>query len=128
MIAGHTTDPTSTAAVVVVHRTLPGRRDEVRALWERHMAPAVQGNPGHLAYCYGLDVDDPDVITAFQLYRGADDASAFLDHPAYAVYERAVAPLLTGPPQVRRLTPIWIKDSTRPHPRSEDSAPPETSR
>ncbi|UIN31318.1 hypothetical protein [Microbacterium binotii] len=36
-------------AVLVTHKTLPERRDEVRAVWEKHMARAVQNNPGHLS-------------------------------------------------------------------------------
>ncbi|KZF05780.1 MULTISPECIES: putative quinol monooxygenase [unclassified Rhodococcus (in: high G+C Gram-positive bacteria)] len=95
--------------VVVSHKTLPNQRDAVRALWEKHMAPAVLHNPGHLAYYYGLDVDDPNGITAFQHYRTAEDALSFLQHPAYREYEREVAPLLAGAPQVRSLVPTWIK-------------------
>ncbi|OZC92026.1 hypothetical protein CH254_03455 [Rhodococcus sp. 06-412-2C] len=99
----------SGVTVVVSHTTLPNQRDAVRALWEKHMAPAVLDNPGHLAYYYCLDSDDPDRITAFQHYRTAEDAVTFLQHPAYREYEREVAPLLAGAPQVRTLVPTWIK-------------------
>lgn len=99
----------SGVTVIVSHKTLPNQRDAVQALWEKHMAPAVLDNPGHLAYYYGLDVDDPDGITAFQHYRTAEDALTFLQQPAYRAYEREVAPLLAGAPQVRSLVPTWIK-------------------
>ena len=95
--------------VVVTHKTLPNQRDAVRVLWEKHLAPAVLDNPGHLAYYYGLDSDDPDGITAFQHYRTAEDALTFLQHPSYRAYEREVAPLLAGPPKVSKLVPTWIK-------------------
>ncbi|WP_200936713.1 putative quinol monooxygenase [Rhodococcus sp. Leaf278] len=98
--------------VVVAHKTLPNRRDSVRALWEKRLAPTVLDNPGHLAYYYGLDSDDPDGITAFQHYRSAEDALEFLRHPAYLAYEREVAPLLAAAPEVRRLVPTWIKKET----------------
>lgn len=49
-------------ALIIRHQTLPGRRDEVRRVWEAHMAPAVTDNPGHLAYHYCFDNSDPDVI------------------------------------------------------------------
>ncbi len=94
-------------AVLISHRTSPGRRDAVRAIWEERMATAVADNPGHLAYVYCLDDDDPDRITAFQVYADAEAAAAFLRTEAYATYEREVAPLLQGPPEVRRLTPTW---------------------
>lgn len=99
----------SSVTVVVSHTTLPNQREAVRALWEKHMAPAVLHNPGHLAYYYCLDSDDPARITAFQHYRTAEDARTFLQHPAYRAYEREVAPLLAGAPQVRTLVPTWIK-------------------
>lgn len=96
-------------AILVTHRTREGKREAVRAVWEEHMAPAVAVNPGHLAYSYCFDAADPDVICAFQVYRDAEDAAAFQRTPAYAAYENAVAPLLTGAPSVLRLTPMWTK-------------------
>lgn len=95
--------------VLVTHRTRDGQRDAVRAIWEEHMAPAVTANPGHLSYAYCFDDADPDVICAFQIYRNANEAAAFQQETAFAAYEKAVAPLLTGPPSVRRLTPEWMK-------------------
>ncbi len=96
-------------AVLVIHRTREGQREAVRVVWEEHMAPAVTANPGHLSYTYCFDDADPDVICAFQIYRDADDATAFQRTSAYAAYEEAVAPLLTGAPSVRLLTPMWSK-------------------
>jgi len=96
-------------ALVVTHYTLPGQREAVRTIWEKHMAPAVAANPGHLAYYYCFDATRPDVITAFQQYRSAEDASAFLQTDSYLAYEHEVAPLLAGAPQIQRLTPTWTK-------------------
>ncbi|HZM57887.1 MAG TPA: antibiotic biosynthesis monooxygenase [Acidimicrobiales bacterium] len=96
-------------AILVTHRTRGGQREAVRAIWHEHMAPAVAANPGHLSYTYCLDDADPDVICAFQVYRDADAAAAFQQTPAYAAYEKAVAPLLAGSPSVQRLTPTWTK-------------------
>lgn len=28
-------------ALIIKHKTQPGKRDEVRTVWEKHMAPAV---------------------------------------------------------------------------------------
>lgn len=96
-------------AILITHRTREGQREAVRALWEEHMAPAVQSNPGHLSYTYCVGDADPDVICAFQVYSDADEAAAFQHTPAYGTYEKAVAPLLSGPPSVQRLTPVWTK-------------------
>ena len=42
----------------ITHRARPGKRDEVRHIWETHMAPTVAENPGHLAYFYCFANDD----------------------------------------------------------------------
>ena len=98
-----------TVVLVVTHRTLPGQREAVRAVWEKHMAPAVAANPGHLAYYYCFDATQPNVIVAFQQYRSADDAATFLQTDAYRAYECEVTILLAGAPQVQRLKAAWSK-------------------
>jgi quinol monooxygenase YgiN len=96
-------------ALFITHRTVPGQRDAVRAVWERHMAPAVESNAGHLAYYYCFDTEDSDVLRVFQLYRDRDASEAFLKHPNYAAYLGEVEPLLQGPPQVHTAEPTWQK-------------------
>lgn len=97
-------------ALIIKHKTQPGKRDEVRKVWERHMAPAVSANPGHIAYFYCFDNADPDAIVAFQQYVSAEAAGEFLKTDSYAAYLQEVEPLLSGPPQVTALTPMWSKD------------------
>jgi quinol monooxygenase YgiN len=101
----------SSLALVVRHKTQPGKRDEVRKVWEKHMAPAVASNPGHLAYFYCFDNTDPDSIYAFQQYETAEASQAFLKTDAYLAYLKEVEPLLSGPPQVTALTPVWSKQA-----------------
>ncbi len=99
----------SNIALIIEHKAKPGRRDAVRQIWERHMAPAIAANPGHLAYVYSFDNGDPDRIHAFQLYASADASRAFLQTDAYAAYLDEVEPLLSGPPKIVSLTPVWSK-------------------
>lgn len=96
-------------ALFITHRTAPGQRDAVRSVWEKHMVPAVAGNPDHLAYYYCLDVEDADMLRVFQLYRDAAAAEAFLRHPNYSAYLAEVERLLAGPPEVHTATPAWHK-------------------
>lgn len=96
-------------ALIIRHQTRPGRRDDVRKVWEAHMAPAVEANPGHLAYFYGFDDTDPDAIIAFQVYDCVESSQQFLETEAYASYLRDVEPLLSGPPQVTPLRSVWAK-------------------
>jgi quinol monooxygenase YgiN len=100
------------AALFIRHQTQPGRRDDVRAVWERHMRPAIAANPGHEAYFYCYDDADADVICAFQQYADAGAARDFLATASYAAYLREVEPLLAGPPQVTAVTPVWSKPTS----------------
>ncbi|MBC8036250.1 MAG: antibiotic biosynthesis monooxygenase [Rhizobiales bacterium] len=99
----------SKAALFVRHKTKPGKRDEVRKVWERHMRPAIAGNPGHEAYFYNFDNNDPDSICAFQQYTDLAASQDFLKTDSYAAYLKEVEPLLAGPPEITSLTPMWIK-------------------
>ena len=96
-------------AIMIRHQTRPGARDDVQRIWQRHMAPAVAANPGHIAYFYCFDEADPNAITAFQVYDDASSAAAFLQTDAYGAYLAEVESLLAGPPQVTELTPVWSK-------------------
>ena len=96
-------------ALIVKHRTLTGKREEVRKVWEKHMAAAISANPGHTAYFYCFDNNEPDSIYAFQQYLSMEASQEFLQTTSYAAYLLEVEPLLAGPPQVTALTPIWSK-------------------
>lgn len=99
----------SNRAVSITHRCVPGRRDDVHQIWDQHLRPAIEANPNHEAYFYCFDAADPDVIRAFQLYRDAESARAFLDTDDYRAYVAAVEPLLTGQPAVAICSLVWSK-------------------
>lgn len=96
-------------ALIIKHKTQPGKRDEVRQVWEKHMAPAISANAGHLSYFYCFDNADPDSIHAFQQYASAEASQDFLKTDSYVAYLKDVEPLLSGPPQVTSMTPMWSK-------------------
>ena len=73
------------------------------------MAPAIASNPGHTAYFYCFDDSGPDSICAFQQYASVEASQEFLETEDYAAYLEEVEPLLSGPPQVTALTPVWSK-------------------
>ncbi len=103
-----------TMALIIRHKTLPGKRDEVFKVWTEHMAPAIAANPGHISYFYCFDNGDPDSIYAFQQYVSAEASQEFLKTDNYAAYLKSVEPLLSGPPQVTSLTPMWSKGAEFP--------------
>lgn len=106
-------------ALIVKDKTQPGKRDAVRKVWEKHMAPAIAANPGHMAYGYCLDHTDPDSFSAFQQYASAEASREFLETGNYAACLKDVEPLLSGPPQVTALTrrgPKVADNPSRPNP------------
>ena len=96
-------------ALFITHRTQAGKRDAVRDVWLKHMAPTIDGNDGHEAYFYCFDTEDGDVLRVFQLYRDEAAADAFLEHPSYQEYLLEVEGLLAGPPEVHAASPQWTK-------------------
>ncbi|WP_336740962.1 putative quinol monooxygenase [Aureimonas altamirensis] len=95
-------------AIFLKHRARPGHRGDLEAVWQRHMRPAIESNPGHVAYTYSFGTE-ADLVAAFQIYRSKDDADAFLRSPAYVAYLQESRPLLLHDPEVTALEPRWIK-------------------
>ena len=96
-------------ALFVKHKTQPGKRDEVRRVWERHMRPHIASNPRHEGYFYCFDNNDSDSICAFQQYADLESSQDFLKTESYAAYLNEVEPLLAAPPEVTSVTPVWVK-------------------
>jgi len=99
----------SKSALFIKHRAQPGRRDEVRRVWEKHLKPNIAGNPAHEAYFYCYDDNDPDVICVYQQYVDRASPQEFVKTPWYASYLDEVSPLLAGEPEIRTVTPVWAK-------------------
>lgn len=96
-------------AVFITHRTQAGKRPAAERVWKQIMQPAIDANDGHLAYVYTLPADEPDVIRAFQLYRTAEHAEAFLRTAEYIEYSAAISAYLDGPPHVASSPAAWVK-------------------
>jgi quinol monooxygenase YgiN len=101
----------SKVALFIKHRALPGKREEVQHIWEKHLQPRIAANPAHEAYFYCYDDADPDMICVFQQYTNPAASQEFLKAPWYAEYVDEVSPLLAGEPEIRAATPVWVKGS-----------------
>lgn len=95
-------------ALFIQHRTKPGKRNDVEAVWRKHMKPTVAANEKHVAYfyCFG---DNPDSICAFQQYPDREATAEFIRTPQYAAYYKEVSPLLLGEPNIVALDVRWSK-------------------
>jgi len=99
----------SKIGLFIKHTALSGKRDEVHAVWEKHMQPRIAANAGHEAYFYCFDENDPDTIHVYQQYTNREAMQEFLAHPEYADYLKEVGPLIAHPPEMTTTNPIWIK-------------------
>lgn len=96
-------------AMLITTRTRPGKRDEVRRLYEEHLAPRAAANDGQQLVVWAADHADPDVFHLFEIYRDAGAAEAAGQAPWFWEYLALVGPLLDGQPEVRTATPEWAK-------------------
>jgi quinol monooxygenase YgiN len=99
----------SKVALFIKHKTVPGKREEVRRVWERLMQPQIAQDKAHEAYFYCYDDNDPDSICVYQQYSDREAAQAFLKNPSYAVYLEESRLLLVGEPEITTATPVWMK-------------------
>jgi quinol monooxygenase YgiN len=99
----------SKTALFIRHQARPGRRDDVRRVWEKHVRPRVEANPAHEAYYFCYDAADPDVICVFQLYRDAEAMRAFSAEAWYPDYLNEVSQVVVAPPQIIPATLVWTK-------------------
>lgn len=104
----------SQSTLFIKHKALPGKREEVRRVWETHLMPSIQERQVHDAYFYCYDDGDPNTIRVFQRYADGADAQAFMQGPAYEAYVDAVTPLLAHPPEIHAATVAWTKDKAAP--------------
>ncbi len=96
-------------ALYIRHQAKPGKRDEVRRVWETYARDYVEGSKGQLAYFYGYDDKDPDSIVVFALQADQGAAQDFVKQPWFADYDRETKALLAGPSEFRTATPQWTK-------------------
>ncbi len=91
------------------HRARPGQREAVRRIWEKHVRPRVESNPGHLAYFFCFDDADADTISVFQLYTSRETMTAFLTGDWYPAYLKEVSLVVAEAPQVLPAGVVWQK-------------------
>jgi len=97
-------------ALFIKSKAKPGKRDALRALWEKHLRDLAAANAAQEVYFYCYDNDDPDTFCLFEVYSSAEALAANAQGEAFGAYMAEAGPLLDGFPEVRQTTPMWIKD------------------
>jgi quinol monooxygenase YgiN len=99
----------SKSATFVRHKAKPGRRDDLRRVWDKYVRDYVAGNDGALSCYYCYDDNDPDTVIVFQLAADQAIGQEFVKQPWFADYQRETAALLDGSSELRTATPQWVK-------------------
>ena len=99
----------SRSATLVRHKVKPGKRDEVRRIWEKYARGHIAGSDAALSCYYCYDDNDPDTVVVFQLAEDAEFARDFARQPWFADYQRETFALLAEPSEFRAATPQWVK-------------------
>jgi quinol monooxygenase YgiN len=96
-------------AIIVRSRAKPGKRDELRVAWDRHLRPEIESDPARLLYLYLWDSDDPNASVLIEVFaEGASPPPP--DAPFFQRFMQEAAPLLDGMPAVQQTEVVWSKD------------------
>lgn len=90
-------------------RAKSGRREELLALFEEHLAPRAEKNRAQRLVVWSADNDDGDSFELFEVYDDPAAARSNAKQPWFAAYLGAAMPLLDGPPAMSTGTPRWVK-------------------
>lgn len=99
----------SKLAAIMSITTLPGRRDELRRLWQEHLQARVEQSAVQEFYLVVEDADDADTLHFVEVYADGAQMVANAEAPWFGAYLAAVKPLLAGPPRVATGRPVWAK-------------------
>lgn len=103
----------SQTALFLRQQSKPGKRDEVRRVWEKYVEPRAAANAAHEAYCFCYDSSDPDVVSVFQRYTDMAAMQNFLKGAWDADHLNEVGQFVAVPPQITSADLIWAKARER---------------
>lgn len=96
-------------ALIIKGKALPGKRDEVRRLFEDHLAAHAQANKAQEIVIWAADDNDPDTFHLFEVYNDRNAFQANAGAPWFKEYMAKVSPLIAGRPEFSMATPAWSK-------------------
>ena len=99
----------SKITMIVKTRCQPGKRDEIRRLYEQHLKPRAEANPGQELIVYSYDAQDENLFYLFEIYSGQEVLQANSNATWFWEYMSAAGPLLDGQPEVMMGTPVVAK-------------------
>jgi quinol monooxygenase YgiN len=99
----------SKSVTFVRHHAKPGKRDEIKRIWDKYVRDYVAADGATLAYYYSYDDKDPDAVVAIQLSANQTSGQDFVKQPWFGDYQRETAALMAAPSEILTATPQWVK-------------------
>lgn len=99
-------------AVFVIAKAQPGKRDELRRLWEEHIKPHTESNKAQEFCFYCYSTEDENTICMFELFSDPSVVKADMESEWFAAYMEKVRSLLAGPSEIVLATPVWAKGAS----------------
>jgi quinol monooxygenase YgiN len=96
-------------ASLLTVKAQPGRRDDVRRLWDKHVRPRAEADDAQELYVICEDTQDADTLHLFAIYANPEAMAENARSAWFTEYLNAVTPLLAGPGVRSTATPIWAK-------------------
>jgi len=99
--------------LMVKMTTQNGKREELRALWEKYAKRHAAESDNVQFSCYSYDLADANTICLFEVLRDGDLLPALYQSEWFKEYLASIQALLAGPPVICTGSPIWIKELRR---------------
>lgn len=95
--------------MVIKGKALAGKRDDIQASFEKHLAPRAEANESQEVVVWAADQADPDAFYLIEIYSDESAAAENSQASWFADYMSETMPLLDGQPDFGTATPRWIK-------------------
>ena len=96
-------------ALFITVKTKPGKRDELKGLWEKHLKPRAAANDQQSRYVYAFDDRDENTIHMMEVYETRSAFNENVQAEWFSDYMQKAMPLLDGEPVMHTGTPQWVK-------------------
>jgi quinol monooxygenase YgiN len=99
----------SKIALFVKATTQPGKRDELRRLYEKHLKPHIDADKDEELSFYCYAAENENTICMFELFSESYDLQAAMQSDWFKAYMAEATQILAGPPEVTATIPVWAK-------------------
>jgi quinol monooxygenase YgiN len=99
----------SAVATIITGRARWRRRDDLAALFHRHLAPRASANDRQPVVVWVADEADPERFHLFEIYSDREAMAANASSDWFRDYLAVAAPLLDGMPSMITGAPRWWK-------------------